>query len=405
MGRYRYKAKEKSGNIVDSYIEAGSKEDAIDQICQLGYYPVSVEDEHGTEKKRLLSTRSFTGGRVKKDITTFSRQLANLLKSGIPLLKSIRIISDQTESDYLKALLDDIFVKVKDGKDLSSALTNHPRIFDNFFTSMVQAGEENGTLPSALLTVVDHRRKQEEILSKIRGALAYPAFIAVVGAASVIFILTNVMPKLIDLITNMGMDLPTMTKVLIGTSEFFQNYFVWILILILLIAFISIRVHSNRVSHLAVDRFKLRLPLFGKLMLESEFVKFTRTMETSLNSGLQMLKSLELAISVLDNEVVKNALRESYEGVKNGASLGSSMKRSSIFPALMSSMVGVGEESGKLVDVLGQIAEEYETKVSETTKTIMTLVEPAIILVIGSIVGFIVMALLLPVFQMDILIK
>jgi len=213
------------------------------------------------------------------------------------------------------------------------------------------------------------------------------------------------MPKLIDLITNMGMDLPTMTKVLIGTSEFFQNYFVWILILILLIAFISIRVHSNRVSHLAVDRFKLRLPLFGKLMLESEFVKFTRTMETSLNSGLQMLKSLELAISVLDNEVVKNALRESYEGVKNGASLGSSMKRSSIFPALMSSMVGVGEESGKLVDVLGQIAEEYETKVSETTKTIMTLVEPAIILVIGSIVGFIVMALLLPVFQMDILIK
>ena len=405
MARYRYKAKEKSGNIINSYIDADSKEDAIEQICQIGYYPISVEDESGNQKGRVLSSRVFIGSRLKKDITTFTRQLANLLKSGIPLLKSIRIISDQAESEYLRAMLDDIFVRVKDGKSFSSALKVHARIFDHFFTAMVQAGEENGTLPDALLTIVDHRKKQDEIASKIKGALVYPAFITLVGIGSVFFILTNVMPKLIKLITSMDMELPPMTKLLIDTSGFLQHYTVWILIALLALYLLYIRINRHRISKLAADRFRLQIPLFGTLLLQSEFVRFTRTIETSLNSGLQMLKSIELGISVLNNEVVKNALMQTYDGVKSGATMGTSMRKAAIFPQMMCSMIAVGEESGRLVGVLGQIAEEYEIKVSDTTKVIMTLIEPAIILVIGSIIGFIVMALLLPVFQMDILVK
>lgn len=402
MPRFKYRAKDEKGAVIDSDIEAPSRDEAIEKICQLKYYPIHVE---GVSSGPGRAAQGGFSGTPLRLATNFAAQLANISKSGIPLISGIKIISEQADNARFRSLLEGIYSKVKDGSSLSAALECYPGSFDAFFISMVKVGEDNGTLPEALLKISDYRKRQSQIRAKIKNALAYPVFLFIVGCFSVVFIITGVMPKLTVLIKNMGMELPRATRILIDITSFMQGNFLWVAFGFALVYLASFALSRSSASRYTLDAFKLRLPLFGKLILESEIVRFSQTLAASLKNGLQILKSLDLAISVLGNEVVKSRLRKCYEDVRNGSSLGGRIRKADVFPPVIGGMIAIGEESGKLTVILEQIAEEYEGRVDDTIKVLMTLIEPVIILLLGLVVGFIVMALLLPVFQMDIIAK
>jgi len=403
MAQFKYKAKDRAGKVVSSFIEGESKEDAIDKICQLGYYPINVEDLQEAYRTDAITISPFEQFSLRKNVTNFTRQLASLLKSGIPVLKAIAIILEQDTSRGFRGILEDAFMNIKDGKNLSWVFAKYPMIFDKFYVSMIKVGEDNGTLSEILFKLVDYRKKQDEIKSKISGALAYPLLVGTVGFFSVVFIMTNVMPKLISLIQGMRLKLPACTLALIKTAGFVQDYFYAICLFIILAYILVSGLLRNKQAKLAIDAFKLKLPIFGRLIIESEMANFSQTLKASLESGLQMLKSLELSISVITNQVVIDELEKVHASVTTGVSIGACMKGSKVFPEMVGSMISVGEESGRLTDILGQVAEDYEIRVSETIKVLMTFIEPVTTLLLGAVVGFIVVSLLLPIFSMDIL--
>lgn len=406
MQEFNYKAKDSSGKVISGTTEALTKEEAIEKICQKGLYPVSVDD--GKREDAWYSAVRFgffDTFFLRSEVTNFTRHLASLLKSGIPILKSIGIVSEQAGNKKFKDTLQTIFNDIRDGKNLSESLSRYPLLFDRFFISMVHVGEDNGTLPEILIKLTEHRKAQDEIASSIRGASVYPAFIALAGIATLAFIMTNVLPKLVGIIESMGASLPAATAFLIGLVNIFSRYY-WALLVLAVLIIGGYKIFlKNPHNRLAIDGFKLKLPIYGKLVFESELVKFANTLKVSMDSGINILKALDLSASVLSNEVVKKEVEKFYNDVKSGSSLGVRMKSSKIFPPIISNMVTIGEESGSLSSILEQITKDYEWKLNQTTKMLMSLFEPAVILFIGIIVGFIVIALLLPIFQMDVIIK
>lgn len=403
MGKFIYKAKQKDGEIISSFIEAATKDEAIDKISHLGYYPLSVEADNFLNRQSLFQLGFFSVLRIRSQVTNFTKQLKNLLKSGMPILRSLNLLLEQEKHSGFKTVLGDVFVRVRDGQDLSSSVNKYPQYFDKFYISMVKVGEKNGTLPEMLERISLYRKQQDEITSKIKGALAYPAFVLMVGIATVFFILTNVMPNLIGLIESMNAQIPRSTAILINSTQFLQNNVIIILIAILSFILLLRLLYYNRSGKITWDKFKLKLPLYGKLVLQSQIIKFARTLETSLNSGLQVLPALNLTAEVIDNELIKQEIYNYCEKIKSGSSLGSCLKKSQFFPKMISDIITVGEESGKLSGVLSQIAEDNESNLSESTRLLVSLIEPLVILLIGIVIGYIVMALLMPVFQMDVL--
>ncbi|MDD5438959.1 MAG: type II secretion system F family protein [Candidatus Omnitrophica bacterium] len=403
MSEFKYRAKDRTGKIIAAVIQAQSEKEAIERICQAGQYPLSVDLVAGatgsTRAERPMSLMDMMNAR--KNVTDFTRQLANLLKSGIPILNALGIVIDQCESPYFRSVLQHVFGEIRDGKKFSEVLAKYPGLFDAFYISMVRVGEDNGTLPDVMARLIEYRRKYDEIRGKIKGALAYPALVACVGFATVLYIVTQVLPKFLTLIENTRMKLPPVTAGLLKVVTFLHTYFAVFAIGLGILYIALINLYRLPKSRLMIDRLLLRLPVCGRLILESEMVKFSRTLITSLESGLHILISLELACSVLSNRVLVAELERCVDDVRNGMSLGLRMKMAKVFPSMVAGMIAVGEESGRLTEMLGQIADDYEWRVNETIRAIMVLIEPAIILVLGAIVGFIVVALLLPLFQMD----
>jgi len=405
MPEFKYRAKGTTGNVVSSSVHAATREDAIEKICALGYYPLSVDDDYKADGPGGVGITFFDRISMKSSVTIFAQQLASLFKSGIPILKAVNIISDECGHKKFKTVLDGIFGDIRDGKSLAAALTRQPALFDKFFISMVHVGESNGTLPEVLLRLVKHMKKQDEIRSKIKGALIYPVLIGIVGFCAVFFIMTNVLPKIIVLIEGVGMTLPAITVLLIDTVRFFQKYSITMVIAVIIVCLLFLKMHKNQQNRLALDAFKLRLPVYGNLIMQSDLIRFARSLSASLESGLLLLTSLELSTGLVNNGVIKKELVHCYDAVKSGSSFGQMMKRSKVLPSMMSHMISVGEESGHITDTLDEIAEDYEWRMNETIRILLSLLEPMIILVLGGVVGFIVLALLLPIFNMDIMIK
>ncbi len=405
MPDFRYQAKDTAGKTVKAFITAFSKEDAIDKISRMGYFPVSVDEvSSGTEvtsKAPGLLDLIF----LRSKVTVFARQLSGLLKGGVSALNSIKIMADQSDNAQFKHVLETIFKNVKDGKSISDGLAAYPAVFDSFFVSMVRVGEDNGSLPEVLSKLVQYRKRQDDIRAKIKGAFVYPSIVGVVGFFSVLYIITYVLPKLISLIEKMGMQKPMATVILIDIVKYTRLYFVHAAAAVLIAVYIFINVKKTRWGKLAFDRIKLAIPVFGNIVLKSEVVTFARTLKTSLESGFGMLRALELSTSVLTNEAVKLEVTKFYEDVRSGGSLSEVVRGSKLLPKMVGGLISVGEESGKMTEALDSMASEYEEELDEKIKLLLSLLEPAIILVLGAVVGFIAIAIILPVFSIDVLQK
>ena len=409
MAIYKYRAKKGTEGLVEGVIEADSEKEAIEKLSGIGHIPVFIEEKrpsegHAPSGKHIPVFTAKPLGRVKfREITLFGRGLASLLKSGVHILEALNIISEQSENPHLKSILLDIHGAVKDGATLSSTLANFPRLFSPLYIAMIRTGENSGELPGALQRIADHRAKQEEILSRFRMAMAYPILMAIVGLATVIFMFTFVIPRLMGIYISMGQNLPLPTRILISTSEGIRHGWFWIILVLVASSLAAIGRTKTKAGRLSLSIFNLHLPILGNFILKTELSRFCRTLGLLIKSGLPILNAIDISIPVLRNEIIKNKLRQSYGDLEQGGSFGKSLKKSKLVPLFMSNLIIVGEESGRLDDALEEVASAYERDTDEAIKTFTSLLEPLMILGMGLIVGFIVVAMLLPIFEINVM--
>lgn len=399
MPSFLYKAKKGAHEAVTGEITAQNLEEAVELIHQMGLLPVQVEEGNAHPSNTLRSKVNVRRVSL-RELYSFSRQLAGLLKAGIPILRALTVLQTQTGHKHFKRVIEDISLGIKNGRPFSSCLGDYPGVFSSLFVAMVHAGEESGNLPEMLLSVAQHQRSQADIISKVRTAMAYPAFMGVIGVGTIFFILTFVMPKITALFSNVQ-QLPLPTVILLNLSAFLRVTWLWILVTVLA-AGIGIQFWARSAAgQFTLSYFKLRIPFFGKFLLKVELARFCRTMELLLKSGIPILRSIQIAIPTVGNEIVRQILVGSQADLMAGGSFGASLQRSKLIPAVVGHLIAVGEESGNLTEALRDVSDGYEQETAETIKTFTTLLEPLMILTIGSVVGFIVFAMLLPIFQVD----
>lgn len=404
MPRFNYTVKSQPDRLLEGDIEAETEQEAINKLMKMGYAPLSVKSEVASLEEKKTSVFNFR--RVShKDIALFTRQLSNLIESGVNIIRGLNIISRQTGNKRLKAILEDITDKIKDGNSLSNSLSAYPDLFSSLYTAMVHSGEAGGSMAQAVKSLADFLEKEEEFKSSLVAALTYPFFIFIVGIATVFILLGFVIPKLATMFEDMGQALPLPTKIMMDISGFFHNYWWLMLATIFIVIFLIQRLRKIPHGKASLDKIKLKIPLFGIMIFKAELSRLMRTLSLLLASGMPITPSLEISMSIADNLVLKAEMQRFKEEIAAGASLSSSFKGSEFFPDLVTSMVTIGEETGSLEKSLIRIADEYEREVERTLKATARMIEPIIILAMGIIVGFIVLSMLLPIFQINLMLR
>ncbi|MCA9404338.1 MAG: type II secretion system F family protein [Candidatus Omnitrophica bacterium] len=400
MKTYQYVAKKDGAQTVKGRINAQSQEQAVDLINQLGFLPVSVVPQPAEAK----SVRRSRPRRVSpQDVATFSRQLAHLLKSGVSIIKALRILEEQTQHLYFRQVIGEILQDVKNGASFSESLQKYPRVFSPLYVTMVTAGEEGGNLQQMLINVARYLKRQSDIRWKVKTAMTYPLFMLGLGIVTVYFVLTFILPKMRGLFDNIGSRLPWPTAALLRTSDFLGEYWYILAAVILAVGYGLRRWSQSVAGKRLLSAVMLRLPLFGSIVLRAELARFARTLVLMHRGGVPFLRSLETAIPILSNDVIKKDLAVCMQSLTSGGTFGEGVKQSKDIPAMMGHLISVGEESGNVDDVLEEIADTYEQETDEQIKVMTTLLEPVMILSVGLIIGFIVFAMLLPVFDIDVL--
>ncbi len=399
MSEYSYIAKIDPQNTLHSDIEAESEADAVNKLIKMGYYPLVVK------LKSFKSGQAISGflRDSKKDTVLFTRQLSSLIGSGVDIIKGLNIISAQSVNKYLKPVFSDLIGKIKDGRSLSDSLKFYPQLFSPLYCALVKVGEASGDLNGILKRLSDFLEEEEEFRSSFKGALVYPIFIIGVGAATIFALLTFVIPKLSAMFEDMGQSLPLPTKILINLSGFLRDYWWFIFIISGMAVFLFRRFIALTRGRIAWDTFKIKLAFTGPLILKSEIGRFCRTLSLLLSSGIPISSGLDISASVVENYVLKFEIQRFKEQVINGASLSSAFKNSEFFPEFVMSIISIGEESGTLSRSLMRVADDYEGEISRSLKVLMRLLEPVIILVMGLVVAFIVVAMLLPIFEINLM--
>ena len=402
MPRFRYVAKSTPTKTVQGTIDAQTEQEAINKLTKSGYFPISIQSEVSfLDKHSVLGRRKVS----KKELVIFTRQLSNLIESGVNLLNGLNIIAQQASNKYLKSILADISTRIKEGNSFSESLRIYPVIFGDLYISMVYSGEVGGTLDQSLKKLAEFLEKEQAFRDSVRGALIYPAFIFSVSLLTVIGLLGFVIPRLVGTFEDMGQVLPVPTKILIWVSMFMRGY--WWLIIAGLGAVVVVfrRIQGTVQGKLAIDAFLLKLPLFGQFTLKTELSRLLRTLSLLLSSGLPILKALEVCSTSLSNEIIKVEMIKLKEQVSSGLSLTAYLSTSLIFPRYVTDIVAIGEETGTLERAFLRVADEYEKDVDAAAKVITRMIEPIIILAMGLLVGFIVLAMLLPIFQINLLVR
>ena len=402
MKSFIYKAKKGPDNVVEGTLYANNKQEIVEKLLRSGCVATSVEEVIIPDRKAELNftIRSFVGVKL-KDIIVFSRQLADLLRAGIPILRALSILAEQAEDPYFKSIIVRIGENVRMGYSLSSGLEEFPKVFSLFYRAMIAAGERSGSMDKALTRISEYYRGKYELVSKVRTAMAYPLMILIVGILSLVFIFTNVIPKIIPLIINLNAQLPVPNRILIGTSEFLKNNIHWVILWILLFSLIFARAMTNKTFKYYFSRMKLGIPVIGDIIFKSELAQFSNTVAMALASGISMIQGIDISMPILKEYAIIKSVKGCSRGLEAGGSFGDALKASGSFPPFFYNLVKVGEESGDLENALANIVTSYEADCEEGLKIMTNLLEPVMILAVGLIVGFIVIAVLLPIMSLN----
>lgn len=395
MKRFNYKAKEKeSGKIVKGNIQAEDESTAGRLLIDQGYIPESITEE---------GDGLFGGkGRITtKDRIMFTRQLSTLIGAGLPLATSLRTVAEQTQSKSMKSVVEEILTSVESGKTLYNSFSQFPDIFNGVYLALIQAGETSGTLDLALKRLADQEEKDAAMMSKIRGALVYPGIILVVIIAVLAFMMIMVVPQVENLYKDMGQQLPQLTQFLVNLSNFFANFW-WLVALVLagIIGGTWYAVKRTTSGRRVADNFKLYVPLFGGLFRKLYVSRFARTAEMMLATGVPMLDSVRIAIDATNNVVVEDEYSKSLDVIKGGKALSEALKDRNFMLPLVPQMASIGEESGKIDEMLGKAAQVYENELDEQINNISTMVEPILMVIMAGLIAVVIGGTLLPIYSL-----
>lgn len=399
MPVFVYKAADRRGQTVDGVMEAADARAVVERLHKESYYPIRVSP-HG-ERSNWLSFN--TSSRVRqRDLLALTQQLATLFEAGLPLDRALSILQELTDGPRIKAIVTDLLHSVRGGSSFSEALAkHHPRPFSRLYINMVRAGEKGGVLEVSLRRLAEFLEARAAFNEAVISALAYPLVITTVGAGAIVFLMTFVIPRFATIFHDLGQAIPLPTQILLNVSAALQSYW-WVGAIAALAAVLAWRVWTaNPEGRLAWDQTLLRLPLVGRLTMKVETARFARTLGTMLKSGVPVLGAMAVVGDMMSNQAVGAAVSRLADGVKRGGTIATGMQQHGTFPPLAVHMVRVGEETGRLEEMLLKTADTFETDVRVELKRVLGLLEPAIILGMGVLVAFIVVAMLMAIFSIN----
>ncbi|MCG2675835.1 type II secretion system inner membrane protein GspF [bacterium] len=403
MSTFAYKALDKAGTEVAGTLDADNDRLALGRLRDMGYLPLEVREEK-IAKGGIVDTflGIFAGKRVKgKDIVTFTRQLSTLIDSGLPLLRSLNVLGEQTENPNLKIQIKDIASSVQGGSTFSDALAKHPRTFNKLYVNMVKAGEAGGVLEVVLARLAEFSEKDQAVRAKVKGAMVYPALVIMVGVGVVLFLTIAIIPTFVSMFVEVNLTLPLPTRIMMGASDFLRSFW-WVnlLAILALVMIYKMWVRKEKGKYQA-DRIKLKIPILGELARKSALSRFARTLGTLITSGVPILQALLIVRDTAGNEVIARAMVAVHNSIREGESIAGPLGKSPVFPPMVVHMIAVGEETGALDNMLIKVSDTYDREVDTAVAALTSVLEPILILGMGVVVGFIVIAMYLPIFQMS----
>ncbi|MDD5141370.1 MAG: type II secretion system F family protein [Verrucomicrobiales bacterium] len=417
MAEFSYKARRRSGELVEGVLDVADRPAALAQITRLGLFPIAVETakagasvngKNGSQKADFMSLLppalrvQLQQKRKPKlqELATFTQQLANLLQSGMPLTVALNSMMHLESKGIPAEVSRGLKQEVSEGRGLSDAMAKQPHIFTDLYINMVRAGESSGSLVEVLRRMASHFEQFAEVQAKFKSALIYPAMVICVGAGIVAFFMFFMMPKFMEIFNGFGVELPLPTKILMGTSTFFINFW-WLIGLVIIVAVILFkRYQATEGGARQIDEWKMKLPIVGKVVKLNLFGQFSRTLGTLLQNGVPVLTALKITEQVLPNRLLKEAISNARTAVTDGKTLAQPLAQSKVFPQLMVDLVRIGEETGDVPGALNNLADTYESELAIGLRVMTQLIEPLMIIIMAIVVGFLLVSILLPLFQL-----
>ncbi|MFH2139091.1 MAG: type II secretion system F family protein [Candidatus Omnitrophota bacterium] len=401
MPVFIYKAKVKPNVFKTGTIEADSEKSAVNKLLQLNYHPISITLEAGRKFKKHNFFQNLTG----KETYIFLRQLSNLIQAGLPLVKALQNISVQSSNIKLRVIVQSLKEKVQKGKTLSEALSDFSNLFSSLEISMIKAGEASGTLSEVIGKLADLKENEIAFSSKIRSALAYPVLLLVVGLLTLFILTTFVLPKFIVLFQDLGQELPLITQILIAVSLFCKNWWTVIIAVGIFVGFSLTGYFKTAGGKLWLDALQLKTPILKDVVTKVQISRFSRTLGSLIEHGVPILSSLQVVGEIASNKVFALEIKRIHSQVAKGKSISECLRGSNIFDKNTLDLISVGEEGGQLEEMLLRIAKMNESESAQKIESLVFMLEPTLILILGGVVALIVVAILMPIFQMNILIQ
>ncbi|MBF0479436.1 MAG: type II secretion system F family protein [Candidatus Omnitrophica bacterium] len=396
MPTFKYVAKDAESKSLTGKIAADDKNAVVEELRKRKLTIISVTEMKG-EKVKTGSRRKVKA----EEIVLFARQLATMVEAGMPILQGLNALADQTTNEGFKKVLTEVETDIKHGSSLSSAFAKHPHVFNNLFINLVKVGETGGILSTVLDRVSTYMEKTLSLQRKVKSALVYPSVVVSMAIIITVVLLIKVVPTFTGIYSSFGKELPAMTQVLVNASNFLQSYIIFIIIAIVGLGFGLARWHKTEKGALVIDGAVLRLPVFGELLRKVAVSRFTRTLATLVQSGVPILESLNIVEKTIGNKVLENVIKDVQVSVRQGESLSVPLEKSTVFPPMVTRMISIGEKSGQMEKMLLKVSEFYDDQVDTAVDGLTSMIEPLIIGVMGVVIGFIVIALFMPILSMS----
>lgn len=399
MKSYGYVARDLTGIQKKGLLQADNSTDVLDRLREQGFTPISVKEIAGKASKARRTVRSK---RIKSaELAALCWQLTTMLEGGIPITTALDIVGHDTENQYLQGVLQQISEKVKKGQTFSESVSEYPKIFNRLCCAMLQAGETSGNIAGAMNKLAMYFDNRDKLAKKVKGAMAYPIFVLTFIVIIVIFIMAFIVPRFRKIFKQIGGELPAFTQGFMAVYDMLAHNILYIIGCIVMIVVAAVLLSKTPKGHYTFSKLALRIPLFGKIFSQSFIVTFCRTTSTLLTSGVSVLEAFNILTGMTDNDIIRAAIMRTREHIVGGSNISLSMAAAGFFPNMVVKMIQVGEESGSLPTVLERASQHYERKVDATVTTMMSLLEPIMIITVGAVVSVVVIALYLPIFTMS----
>jgi len=399
MPVFQYVARDANGKMITGSTKAESETSVVKYLREQGLTPTSIQIGIAGQAKTKF-TRGKRGKPRLDDAVIVSRQMATMIRAGLPLIEVLDVLSEQAEKISMKKILREIEKDVESGASFTEAIQKHPSVFENFFVSMVRAGEASGMLDSILDQVATYLEKVLSIRRKVKMAVMYPATVSIVASLITIFLMIKVVPVFQEIFSDLGSDLPVPTKITIYISSVLREHILKLLVVLIVFIILFKQWGKTKGGRYKIDYVKLRLPVFGPIFLKVAIAKFTRTLGTLIRAGVNILYALEITAKTAGNSVIEEAVLKTRASIQSGESITGPLIESRCFPPMVTRMIDVGERTGALEGMLSKIADFYEDQVDAAISGLTSLIEPLLIVFLGIVVGFVVISMFLPMFSM-----